>query len=213
MGSPLNLVPADAATNADTNARVFAPSVESTLGFADGTPNDELRARLLTATRYCASWFQAVQSGDAVSDTIVARDNNSVMFSQRIADVLDEITATLAQLPPDGLFPGNDAVAAYNQTSADFAQLYRDLALSADSLPRPDLLTQLGDIGSAFLNAPVAAAKTLAEQIADAIRKLLGNTAAAVWHALWPWLLVAGAAGAVYVFRRPLGRALGKVAS
>jgi hypothetical protein len=42
---------------------------------------------------------------------------------------------------------------------------------------------------------------------------LLGNTAAALWTNLWPWLLLAGGAGLVYLFRAPLARALGKVAS
>ncbi len=197
----LNLLPSDAEANAAENAASFAPSVESTLGFADA-PTDELRGRLINAFRYTASWFGAVEGSDSVAT-----------WSGRISDVMNEITATLALIPPGGVFAGNDAVAAYNKTSTDFAQLYRDLALSSDSLPRPDLLTQLGDLGSAFIDAPVAAARILAEQTANGVAKVLGNTAAAVWHSLWPWLLVVGAAGAIYVFRAPLGRALGKVAS
>jgi hypothetical protein len=197
----LNLVPADAERNAAENAAAFASSVESTLGFADA-PTDELRGRLVTAFRYTVSWFDAVKATDSVAT-----------WSARISDVMNEITAVIAMIPPGGEFAGKDAVAAYNQTSADFAQLYRDLVASADTLPQPSLLTQLGDLGSAFINAPVAAAKVLAEQAANGVAGLLGNTAAAIWRALWPWLLVAGAVGLVYVFRRPLGRALGKVAS
>jgi len=61
------------------------------------------------------------------------------------------------------------------------------------------------------LRAPVAASKAIVEQTTKAIRDLLGNTAAAIWSALWPVILIGGAAGVVYLFRAPLGRALGKV--
>ena len=186
----------------------FGSAVESTLGTAEGTPISELRPRLDKAIGYIGSWYDAVGSGDPF-DLFSA----APVWSDRIGAVLSEINGVQAMMPPSDLFPGKDAVAAYNHASADFAQLYRDLLFSADTLPQPAVLDQVSDFFKVAIHAPVAAAKTLAEILADEIKKLLGNTAAAIWHALWPWILVAGAAGVVYVFRAPLGRALGRVAA
>lgn len=177
----------------------FASSVESTLSLAD-EPIETLHKRIAQAFRYCASWFDAVKGS-----------GHEAEWGKRIADVMNELTATLAIMPLLDVFPGNQAKASYQQASADFAQLYRDLALSADTLPKRALLDQLGDIPTALFQAPTAAAKWIAEQAAQTIGNVLGNTVAAIWRNLWPFLLVAGGAGVVWLFRAPLGRALGKV--
>lgn len=193
----------------------FGTNVESTLGLADA-PVLELRDRISAALRYTFSWSKALSPGSGVVLNVAAGAYDPIAaaeFGKRISDMQDALRALYSLLPPDLVFVGNPQKTAYESVSAAFAQLYRDLALSADTLPRPELLQQLGDLGSAALNAPAAAATTLAQEIANALARLLGGTAGAIWAALWPWLLVAGGAGVVYVFRAPLGRALGKAAA
>lgn len=178
-------------------------SAESVLSIAD-EPVDVLRQRIQLALRYTFSWMDA--AGDA-------SDRDGVPFSKRISDVQTALFVLLDLIPAGSVFIGKDAKAAYERVSRGYAELYRDVVFSADTLPQPSLIEVLGDLGTAAFKAPVAAAKTAAQMIADSIRQLLGNTAAALWTNLWPWLLLAGGAGLVYLFRAPLARALGKVAS
>jgi hypothetical protein len=193
----LNLVSRDADSLADVSA-------ESALGFADATPIVELRERIDRAFRYTVSWSSA--AGDAT-------DRSGAPFKARIDNVQWALRGLYGLMPLSDTFAGKDAVAAYNQVSALYAQLYRDLATSADTLPQPALLETVAGIGKAMIDAPVAAATGAMEQLANGVARLLGGTAGALWSALWPWLLLAGGAGAIWLFRAPLGRALGKVTS
>ena len=195
-----------------TAADSFGSSVESTLSFAD-EPNAVLRARITQALRYTFSWQEALQESASSPAYIIGDPTGEEIdpLITRVADMQTRLSQLLDLVPLSDVFPGKDAAAAYERTSADFAQLYRDLSLSLATLPQRALLDQLGDLGSAALRAPVAAGKAIAEQIAQAIRELLGNTAAAIWSALWPVILIGGAVGVGYLFRAPLARALGKV--
>lgn len=178
-------------------------TAESALSFADA-PSLELRERIDRAFRYTVSWSAAAGS---------ALDRNGAPFAKRIDNTQSALKGLYALIPPDSVFPGDDAKAAYERVSAEYAQLYRDLVFSADTLPEPALLERLAGFGQSLFDAPSAALTGIAETASNAVARALGGTAAAIWSALWPWLLVAGAAGAIYVFRAPLGRALGKVAS
>ena len=191
----------------------FAPGVESTLSFADA-PSLELRERIFRAQGYTLSWLKAIAVNTSPLSLILAEATipDLAGFYSRIVSLRIDLANLLDLIPPDGFFPGKDAAAAYEAASRTFAQLYRDMALSRATLPSPDLLERVTDLSSAVFQAPAAAITTLAEQAANAISRALGGTAAAIWRNLWPWLLVAGAGGVIYVFRAPIGRALGKVA-
>lgn len=194
-------------------ADAFRPGVESTLGIAD-EPVDVLRERLLLAMRYTFSWQKAlsdavVSPAYQVSDLALAQP---LALGGRVSAMQDALAGLLDAMPLSDRFPRKDAAALYETTSATFAQLYRDLALSLATLPQLPLLDQLGDLGSAVFKAPGAVAKTLAEQVAGGVRDLLGGTIAALWSRLWPFILLGAAGGVVYVFRAPIGRAIGRAA-
>lgn len=189
-----------------------SPAVESVLSFAD-EPIEVLRDRVLQAMRYTFSWSRAVGEGAGVLGAAGGAPGAlaAAAWQQRIAGMQAALRELLVMMPLSDRFAGRDAVAAYERVSQGFAQLYRELVLSAATLPRPDLLDQLGDLGSAVFQAPAAAITTVAEQASNAIARALGGTAGAIWSALWPWLLVAGGVGLIYLFRAPAGRALAKV--
>ena len=183
----------------DTLATV---SAEHALSFADA-PIAELRDRIDLAFRYTVSWASA--AGD------YAAGADGVNFAYRIDAMQTSLRQLYALMPLSDTFPGKDAKAAYENVSQQYAQLYRDLVFSADTLPQPTLLEYAASFGQALIDAPVAAITGAMEKIANGAAKALGGTAGAIWSALWPWLLVAGGAGAVWLFRAPLLRALGKV--
>lgn len=190
----------------------FTPDVESTLGLAD-EPNVELRARIIRAQAFTVSWLKAIGAnanplGFVLGDV---RAPQLVSFYGRIIDMRTALKTLLELIPADGFFAGNDAAKAYERASAGFAQLYRDLALSVETLPHPDMLDRAADLVESVFIAPTSAITAVAEMAANAIGRALGGTAAAIWLALWPWLIVAGGVGVVYVFRAPIGRAVGKV--
>jgi hypothetical protein len=192
----LNLIERDPDALADVNA-------EHALGTANSTPIEELRPRIDLAFRFTVSWSAA--AGD------YAAGKDGVPFSYRIDEMQRKLQQLYALLPLSDVFPGKDAVAAYNAVSAQYAQLYRDLVFSVETLPQPTLLENAAGFGQALIDAPVAAVTGGMEKVADGVARLLGGTVGAVWSALWPWLLIAGGVGAAWLFRAPLGRALGKV--
>jgi len=203
-------------TSSDEYVTAFGSSVESTLSFADGTPVLELRDRIYTALGYTFSWMQALSPGSGVVLNVVSGVYDPAEASglaARVSDMQTALKGLYAMFTPELVFAGNDAVATYNNVSAAFAQLYRDLVLNKNTLPRPDLLDQVGDVATGIFQAPAAAITAIAEKASNGVARALGGTAAAIWSALWPWLLLAGAVGVVYVFRRPLSRALGKVSA
>jgi hypothetical protein len=192
----------------------FRPTAESVLSFAD-EPVPVLRDRIALALRYTFSWDKALSE----ARTSLAYGTSDPLLTDlrpleaRVSAMQQALRGLLDMIPADGEFVGRDQKAAYEATSAAWTQLYTDLSLSLATLPQRPLLDQLGDLGAAFFRAPAAAAVTLAEQIAKMLRDLLGGAAAALWSNLWPWLLVAGGVGLVYVFRAPLARVVSKVSA
>lgn len=195
---------------ADASSTVGGISTESLLGLADDT-SLVLRDRLLTAKTYTVSWIKAVGGGGfgaELLDSVTGGGAGADDWEPQIVAMQAQLDACLSAIPVDSVFPSKAAVVLYNKTSGNWAQLFRALYLSSDTLPEPDLLTQAASLSDAILQAPAAAAKTLAQQISNALAKLVGGTVAA----LWPWLALGGLAVGVYVFRAPLGRLVGKVA-
>lgn len=190
-----------------------AAGVESTLGFAD-EPVLTLRDRLTLALRYLASWSSAVKSSLNPIDPAGVTGGASVLdvavWLGRIDNMRAALLQLLAAMPPDSVFAGVDTAAAYNNASATFAQMYRELSLSMASLPSRGLLDQAADLGTAVFQAPAAAITGIAEQLSNGIARALGGTAAAIFSALWPWLLAAGGAAGVWYFRAPIVRLLAK---
>jgi hypothetical protein len=163
---------------------------ESFLGFADGELASTLRERLALATRYIANWYKATKGSD-----------NQDVWWQKIDALRAKVEATYSALlqPANATFPSNKVVADYNEASAAWAQLWRELTLSADTIDI-SLISQLADFGTTLINAP----GLLVPQLADSLGKALGDSAARFFAQAWPFLLAAGVLGTVYIFRRPL---------
>jgi hypothetical protein len=189
-----------------------SPAVESTLSFAD-EPVAELRDRVVRALGYTFSWLKAVGAGNNVLEVAAgaAGPVEAAAWQIKIRSLQSSLRELLVMLPLSDTFATKDAKAAYERASGAFAEMYRQLVLSASTLPQPELLDSVADLGTALFQAPAAAITTVAEQASNAIARALGGTAGAIWSALWPWLLVAAVGGVVYVFRAPAARALGKV--
>ncbi len=190
----------------------FGGSAESVLSFAD-EPVADLRARIVLALRYSMSWQKALSDARfslsyGASDPLLT---DLRPLEMRVDAMQSALRALLDAMPQEGLFVGNDQKAAYEATSATWAQLYRDLATSLATLPQRAFLDQLGDLGSAVFKAPAAVATTIAEQVGKMLRDTLGGTVGAIWSALWPYLLIAGGAALVWTFRVPLLLAVRKV--
>jgi hypothetical protein len=177
--------------------------VEHLLGFSDEL-SSELRDRLTLALRYTVNWERAITGGESIVTADIVPDLGSLL--DRVRGMQQALSALLDMIPVDSTFPGKDAAAAYERTSAGWAQLYRDLLFNAATLPQPDLLDVAAGVLDGAFQAPATVAKFAAESIANALSKAVGGTIAA----LWPWLAVAVALGAVWILRAPLVRAVGK---
>lgn len=170
---------------------------ESLLGVAEGETAQELRNRLDLALRYIANWYRATDDSEG-----------KVIWWVRIDQTRALVEEAFRLCNPADIFPGRDGVAAYNAASASFAELWRALTLSADTLPRRDLI----DIAADYFDAVVETPGYLTKKITNTITEGIGGALGAALGNLWPWLLLAGAAWAIWTFRAPLSRAIGKVA-
>ncbi|HET7485835.1 MAG TPA: hypothetical protein VFJ64_10745 [Solirubrobacterales bacterium] len=173
---------------------------ESLLAYGDGEDAQTLHDRLDLALRYIANWYKA--TGDSA--------NKSIWWT-RIDQVRAKVEAAERAMNPSQVFPGNAELALYNDAGPAFAQLWRDLTLSADTLPDPSLLAKAADTLDTILQTPgyvVSAAADAAAKIAGALGKGAGDAARNFVFSAWPLLAIAGIAGVVYFFRKPLARAL-----
>jgi hypothetical protein len=126
--------------------------VEGALGTADGETTSDLSARLTTALQWAAAWQLAGYKG-----RLLERIN---LMIGRLSKARD----TTERLAP---FLNAAAVRDYNAMSRDWAQLYRDVALSPDLLPQyPAELSQIMDA--------LAAAGRAAESVGDYVLGALG---------------------------------------
>lgn len=170
--------------------------VESLLGTSDDDGSPGLRDRLALATRYLANWYKATSSSD-----------NKDVWWQKIDTVRAKVEATYNELlqPLNSGFLSRQAKADYDDASASWADLWRQLQTSDDTID-VSLLSQLADFGTTLIQAP----GLIIPQITDSLGKALGDGTARFFAAAWPFLIGAGVALGVYVFRRPLAALVSK---
>jgi hypothetical protein len=171
---------------------------ESLLSIPDGEDAQTLHDRLDLALRYLANWYKAT---DGATDKAI--------WWTRIDQVRAKVEAAERAINPGLIFPGNTEIALYNDAALNFPQLWRDLTLSADTLPEPGLLDRAADLFDTVLETP----GYIIHKVASAAGKALGDGAKDLVYQAWPFLALAAAAGVVYFFRVPLGRALSKGAA
>jgi hypothetical protein len=166
---------------------------ESLLPPADGDLAADVHDRLDLALRYLANWYKATD-GSA---------NKAIWWAQ-IDHVRTKVEAAERAIDPGAVFLGNTEINLYNDAAANFPQLWRDLTLSADTLPQPGLL----DVAADFLDTLIETPGYVVTKAADAAGRALGQSAKDFVYQAWPFFLLAGLAAGVYFFRAPLGRAL-----
>lgn len=171
---------------------------ESLLGVPDGEDAPTLRDRLDLALRYLANWYKATKGSD-----------NQATWWAKIDQVRAKVEAAYKSFSPADLFLGNDAVALYNSAALAFPDMYRQLALSRDTLPDPGLLDVAADISDAILETP----GYVINKLGDSLARGIGGAAGSLVEKLLPYLLLAGAVYGVYLFRAPLLRFVGKAAA
>lgn len=151
---------------------------------ADGVPIADTRTRLNLALRYISNWYRATEGSD----------NQSVWWAQ-IDDVRAKVEAAFTAMDPGKVFPGKDELALYHDAQMAFPELWRELTLSADTLPKPGLLDLAADYIDTLLETP----GIILTGAVDAVSKGVGNAAKAAIVNLWPVLLVAGVLGGGYL--------------
>lgn len=171
---------------------------ESLLGIPDGQDSRELRNRLDLALRYIANWYKATKGSD---------DKN--LWWAKIDAVRAKVEDAFRKCDPADIFPRASAVAAYSEAALAFPGLYRELALSRDTLPEPSLIDIAGSAFETVLEMPAYIATSVATGIGNTVDGALGS----LLSKLAPWLILAALAGGVYVFRAPLLRLAGKAAA
>jgi hypothetical protein len=157
----------------------------SVLGIADGELTADLHSRLDLALQYIANWYKATKGSD----------NQDVWWTQ-----IDQVRAKV-----DDVFPSSSEVAMYNDASASYAALYTQLYASYDTLPQPALIDQAADLATTIVQTP----SYVITWLAGLVGKTVNDAAKNLFLEAWPVLLVAGAAGVLYLFRRPLSRLTG----
>jgi hypothetical protein len=178
-----------------TNATTSGP--EGLLGYADDLDAQTMRDRLALATRYLANWYAATKGSD-----------NQDVWWARIDQLRAEVEGSYSEMSQDAntYFAGKTAIANYNQASNDWNSLYNDITLSIDA-SQLSVINALPDLPSAILQAP----GVILPQIGNELGKIIGGTLGQFLRQTWPYLIVAGAVGLVYVFRGPLSKLAGKV--
>ncbi len=170
---------------------------ESLLGVdAEGEEAQDVRDRLALATRFLANWYRATKGSE----------DQAVWWQKIDAErIRVERAYALAGTAENQVFLGTEARAAYVDAAAGWPGLWRELKLSAATLAEPSLLDRAASIAEAPLS--------FLPSFSEGLSKAVGDSLAAVMRQLAPWLLVAGAVGVVYVFRKPLGALASKVSA
>lgn len=166
---------------------------ESLLGLPDGEDSQTLHDRLDLALRYLANWYKA--SDDSA---------NRAIWWTRIDQVRAKVEAAERAINPASLFPSVSEVALYNDAALAFPGLWRDLTLSADTLPQPGLL----DVAADYLDTLIETPGYIVTKAANAAGKALGQGAKDFVYQAWPLLVVAGVGAVLYFLRAPIARAL-----
>jgi hypothetical protein len=166
---------------------------ESLLGIPDGEDAQTLHDRLDVALRYLANWYKATDGGP-----------DKAIWWTKIDQVRAKVEAAERAIDPSGIFPGNAGVALYNDAALAFPGLWRELTLSADTLPAPGLLDVAADLFDTVIETP----GYIVTKAAAAAGAALGQGAKDLVYQAWPFLALAVVAGVVYFFRAPIARAL-----
>lgn len=164
--------------------------IESFLGTADGELAQDLRDRLALATRYIANWYAATEDSD-----------NKDIWWAKIDVLRGKVESAYKRLlaPQNVTFLGRSDVAAYDDASAAWASLWRELTLSPDTID-VDRLSQVADLFTTIVQTPAA----IITQVGNELGKAVGGAAGGFLARAWPYLLGAGVIVAVWTFRQPL---------
>jgi len=165
----------------------------SLLGTGDGELASDLHDRLDLALQYLANWYRATKGSD-----------NQDVWWTKIDQVRAKVETAERQITASEVFPTSAQVALYNDASAGYADLYTELQLSADTLPQPALIDKAADLFTTIVQTP----STLVTYVAGVIGKGAGDATKQFFLGAWPLLLAAGVVGGVYLFRKPLAKAL-----
>ncbi len=168
--------------------------VESLLGIPDGEDAPTLRDRLDLALRYIANWYKATSGSD-----------DKVIWWARIDQTRARVEAAYKSFSPADLFLGNEAVGLYNDAALAFPAMWRELALSRDTLPEPDLL----DVAASFADTILETPGYLVNKFGDSLARGIGGAAGSLVEKLWPYALLVGAGAAVWYFGPSIARGLG----
>jgi hypothetical protein len=181
---------------------------ESLLGDPEGEDAQTLRDRLALSTRYLANWYRATESSAA--KTISGRPPDQAVWWAKIDLVRRKIELAYQDLlnPLSQYFAGPVAKADYQDASNAWAQLYRELLLSVETIDA-SLIDVAADFGDMLAHSPALLVASVGNEAGKAIGGALGLFLAKTW----PYLVGAGVLFTIYIFRVPLVRAVGKVAA
>lgn len=168
-------------------------ATESFLGDADADElgNSDARDKLALATRYIANWYKATSGSD-----------NKDVWYQKIDALRSKIETLYSQLTNDqNPFLSPVEKSDYNTASGAWADLWRQLTLSTDTID-VSLISQAADFVTTTLRAPGIAIPNFFQSVGGIINDSVGKFMAQVW----PVLIIVTIGGIVYVFRAPLSR-------
>lgn len=151
---------------------------------AEGNPIADTRKRLDLALRYISNWYRATDDSD-----------NKGIWWAKIDDARAQVEAAFTAMDPSKVFPGNDELSAYHDAQLAFADVYRQLSFSADTLPKPELL----DLAADFVDTLTETPGIIVTTIVDKLTKGAGDAVGKAVKNLWPVLVVAGVLGGGYL--------------
>jgi hypothetical protein len=151
---------------------------------ADGNLITDTRTRLDLALRYISNWYRATDGSD-----------NQSIWWVKIDGVRAKVEAAFTAMDPAKVFPGKDELAVYSDAQLAFADLYRQLQFSSDTLPKPGLL----DLAADFVDALAETPGIILTTVVDKVSKGIGDATKKAITNLWPILAVVAVAGGGYL--------------
>lgn len=151
----------------------------------DDDPVAEAKQALKKANGFIDNWYQAVKGSDSES-----------VWNAKIKSVQDKVTAAATALDPETLpFTSKTNIELYNDAGAAFADMWRQLNTSYDTLPQPGFL----DKAAEFLDDVIHEPGRIATALGDALSGGVSDTLGAILKNLWPWLLAATVGYGLYL--------------
>jgi hypothetical protein len=181
---------------------------ESLLGDSYDLDAQTMRDNLALATRYLANWYKATDSSIAKDLNRTAPD--TAVWWQKIDVVRRKVEATYQELlaPSQQLFASAQSKADYNDASAAWAALYREMVLSVDTID-----VSLLDVAGSYVDTLTTAPAMIVTQVGNQIGKAVGGGLGSFLALTWPYLIGAGVLLGVYTFRVPLAALARKAAA